>query len=123
MAAPLVLIAENEEGLLRLFTALIERLGYDVLPAEDGAAAIDLLDEYTPDLLILDMAMPHVSGTDVLAYIDEHPYLDSMRIMVLTALGSMPPMGGLEERIDVWAKKPILPNDLQNLVRTLVEDQ
>lgn len=123
MSVPLVLIVEDEEGLLRLFAALIERLGYEVLQANGGAAGIELLDQHTPDVLVLDIAMPHVSGRDVLAYVDEQPHLDSMRVMVLTALGAMPPLDGLEERIDTWIKKPIMPNDLQNTVRALVEDE
>jgi DNA-binding response OmpR family regulator len=115
------MVVEDEEGLLRLFSSLIRRLDYDVLQADGGAEAIDLLKQYTPDLLILDLAMPEVCGTDVLAFVDSQPDLDTMQVMILTALGPMPDMRGLEERIDSWVKKPILPADLQATVRALIE--
>ena len=120
MSEPLVLIVEDEEGLLHLFAALVERLDYRTLQAIGGADAIDLLGQHTPDLMILDIAMPEVSGTDVLAYVVTQPRLDAMQVMVLTALGSMLDIGALSERVATWIKKPIMPADFQNIVRRTV---
>jgi CheY-like chemotaxis protein len=123
MSEPLVLVVEDEEGMLRLFTALVERLGYRTLQAGGGAEAIDLLGQQMPDLMILDIAMPEVSGTDVLAYVVTQPQLDDMKVMVLTALGSMPNIGDLSERVDAWIKKPIMPVDFQQIVQSMIEGQ
>jgi CheY-like chemotaxis protein len=123
MSEPLVLVVEDEEGMLRLFTALVERLGYRTLQAGGGAEAIDLLGQHTPDLMILDIAMPEVSGTDVLAHVVTQPQLDGMKVMVLTALGSMPNIGDLSERVDAWIKKPIMPVDFQQIVQSMIEGQ
>ncbi|MCZ7538932.1 MAG: response regulator [Anaerolineae bacterium] len=80
MTPPEILIVDDEPGLLRLFTSLIQRLDCTVIRASGGAAAIAILEERTPYLLILDIAMPEVSGIDVLAYVTQTPRLDSMNV-------------------------------------------
>jgi CheY-like chemotaxis protein len=65
VSSPLVLIVDDEPGLLRLFVGLVERLDCETMQAEDGAAALEILDHETPDLLILDLAMPEMSGSEV----------------------------------------------------------
>jgi CheY-like chemotaxis protein len=70
------MVVDDEAGLLRLFAGLVERLGCETYRALDGETAIELLKEYTPDLLILDLAMPNVSGIDVLSFVRATPHLD-----------------------------------------------
>ncbi len=119
MSTPLVLIVDDEPGLLRLFSSLVERLNAATLQATDGVAAMDILDQTTPDLLILDLAMPDVSGFDVLQYVRSVPRLDSMKIMILTARPNLVPeveaMG-----IDCWLAKPVMPNDFLDVVHELL---
>ena len=121
MATPLVLIVDNEEGLLLLFGRLVERLGCDTIKADGGQAGIEILEDQTPDLLILDLAMPDVSGFDVLRFIVNEPRLDNLRIMVLTATGPGPAPDGLDQRIDSWVIKPVLPAEFSAQVRSLLD--
>jgi CheY-like chemotaxis protein len=118
---PLVLIVDNEEGLLLLFGRLVEHLGYDIIKADSGQMAIDILKEQTPDLLILDLAMPTVSGFDVLRFIMTEPRLDKMPVMVLTATGPGPAPSDVDRRIDRWVTKPVMPSDFSEQVRSLLE--
>jgi len=112
---PLVLIVDDEPGLLRLFSGLVPRLNCEPVLASSGAEALDILDRETPDLLVLDLAMPQVSGIDVMRYIRQIPRLDMMRVLVLTARPSLVPevetLG-----IDAWLSKPVMPNEFLDAV-------
>ncbi len=115
VTVPLVLIVDDEPGLLRLFSGLVERLECHTIQANSGAMALDMLDQTTPDLLILDLAMPEVSGYDVLQYVRSIPRLDRMKVMILTARPNMvPEVEALG--IDCWVAKPVLPNDFLAIV-------
>jgi CheY-like chemotaxis protein len=118
---PLVLVVDNEVGLLGLFSRLVQGLGYQVLQADGGMAALEILEQQTPDLLILDLAMPTVTGFDVLRRVIEMPHLERMRVMVLTATGSGPAPEDVGYRIDEWVTKPITPHAFNAIVRKLVE--
>ncbi len=121
MSVPLVLIVDDEPGLLRLFSGLVERLDCDTILAHDGASALDILDEVTPDLMILDLAMPEVSGYDVLQYVRSLPRLDAMKVMILTARPNMvPEVEALG--IDSWIAKPVMPNDFLAIVDEVLAD-
>lgn len=115
VSVPLVLIVDDEPGLLRLFAGLVERLDCEAVPASGGGEALDFLDQETPDLLILDLAMPEVSGYDVLRYVRSIPRLNRMKVMILTARPNMvPEVEALG--IDCWVSKPVMPNDFLDIV-------
>lgn len=121
VTVPLVLIVDDEPGLLRLFSSLVERLECQTLQAASGAAAIDILDQITPDLMILDLALPEVSGYDVLQYVRRIPRLDTMKVMILTARPNLiPEVEALG--IDLWVAKPVMPRDFLALVSEALSD-
>jgi len=122
MALPEILIVDDEPGLLKLFSSLIQRLDCTVIQAAGGAAAIAILEKRTPYLLILDIAMPEVSGIDVLAYVSQTPRLDAMNVMVLTALGSNRGFQALAPRVQRWVSKPVMPLDFLQMVQDLLPD-
>jgi CheY-like chemotaxis protein len=115
VSVPVVLVVDDEPGLLRLFTRLLERLECQPVSANGGTAALDILDQITPDLLILDLAMPEVNGYQVLQYVRGIPRLDTMKVMILTARPNMvPEVEALG--IDCWVSKPVMPNDFLDIV-------
>jgi CheY-like chemotaxis protein len=70
----------------RLFLKLtLELIQFAVTEAENGAAAMSLLEQRSPDLVLLDMLLPQVSGLDILKYIHEAPHLAKTRVIVLSA--------------------------------------
>lgn len=115
-----VLIVDDEPGLLQLFGTLIRRLGFQVMTADGGAEALDILAEMVPDLLILDLGMPQVSGFDVLAAVQADPELDPMRVIILTAQGPGRLPEELIPRIDEWISKPVLPNEFLETVQRVL---
>jgi CheY-like chemotaxis protein len=119
VSLPLVLIVDDEPGLLRLFVGLVERLDCKTLQANDGTAALAILERETPDLLILDLAMPEMSGPEVLEYVRSVPRLDSMKVMILTARPNLMPEI-VEMGIDYWVSKPVMPKDFIEMVTELL---
>ncbi len=121
VSVPLVLVVDDEPGLLRLFTGLVQRLNCDAIAVGSGVMALDVLDQETPDLLILDLAMPEVSGFDVLQYVRSIPRLSAMKVMILTARPNMVVEAeGLG--IDCWVAKPVMPNDFLDIVADVLSD-
>ena len=122
MNNPLILIVDNEPGILDLFCSLVQRLGYDVLLAEGGGEALRILEHETPQLMILDIAMPHITGLDVLHYVRQAPHRGDMRIMVLTATNLRPSHEIIDGLVDQWIMKPIHPTEFQQVVLALMEE-
>jgi CheY-like chemotaxis protein len=118
---PLVLVVDNEMGLLLLFGSLVRRMGYQVLQANSGTAALDLLEQQTPDLMVLDLAMPEMTGYDVLRQVMTMPRLDKMPVMVLTATNLGPAPEDVADRIGAWVTKPVRPEIYEATVRELLE--
>lgn len=122
MTPPSVLIVDDEAGLVRLFASIIEKgLGYQTIQAVGGDEAMRLLDEATPHLMLLDLAMPHVNGLQVLQYARRLPHLDGMRVVVLTArpkqVYEVESLG-----VDAWLTKPVTPDDILDTLRRLLAD-
>ena len=120
VSVPVVLVVDDEPGLLRLFTRLLERLECQPVAANGGTAALDILDQITPDLLVLDLAMPEVNGYQVLQYVRGIQRLDTMKVMILTARPNMvPEVEALG--IDCWVSKPVMPTDFLDIVTEVLK--
>ncbi len=118
-SVPLVMLVDDERGLLELFANLIAQLDYEVISVPDGRVALDVLGRVTPDLLILDLGMPEISGYEVLRYVRNVPRLAQMKVVILTArphlISNIEPLG-----IDAWHIKPIRPQDFLEMVQTML---
>ena len=80
-ATPLILLVDDEPGVLSSLRRLLRPTGYRVITAEGGAAALDMLSVYPVDLVISDMRMPGMNGAEFLARARER-YPDIMRILL-----------------------------------------
>jgi pilus assembly protein CpaE len=83
-----ILIADDDASTLRTLSHALEREGYKVHMAQDGAEALDKVEECHPDLLILDVVMPQVDGHEVCRRIRRKPELSRMPVIILTAQSS-----------------------------------
>jgi two-component system response regulator AdeR len=120
VSVPVVLVVDDEPGLLGLFTRLLERLDCQAIAASGGAMALNILDQIKPDLLILDLAMPEVNGYQVLQYVRSIPRLNAMKVMILTARPNMvPEIEALG--IDCWVSKPVMPHDFLDIVTRVLD--
>jgi type II secretory ATPase GspE/PulE/Tfp pilus assembly ATPase PilB-like protein/CheY-like chemotaxis protein len=82
-----VLLVEDEEQLRRVMKDLLQREGYRVAEAKDGVQALDEVDRFAPDVIILDLNLPGLDGYGVLAQLRSRPATREIPVMVLTAKG------------------------------------
>jgi type II secretory ATPase GspE/PulE/Tfp pilus assembly ATPase PilB-like protein/CheY-like chemotaxis protein len=82
-----VLLVEDEEQLRRVMKDLLQREGYRVAEARDGIQALDEVDRFAPDVIILDLNLPGLDGYGVLQQLRSRPATREIPIMVLTAKG------------------------------------
>jgi type II secretory ATPase GspE/PulE/Tfp pilus assembly ATPase PilB-like protein/CheY-like chemotaxis protein len=83
----MVLLVDDEDQLRRVMKDLLERQGYSVVEARDGAQALDEVDRHAPDIVILDLNLPGVDGYSVLSQLRSRSATRQLPIIVLTAKG------------------------------------
>jgi Tfp pilus assembly pilus retraction ATPase PilT/CheY-like chemotaxis protein len=86
-AGTCVLLVEDEDQLRRVMKDLLEREGYIVAEARDGVQALDQVDRFAPDVIILDLNLPGLDGYSVLSQLRSRPATQDIPVMVLTAKG------------------------------------
>ena len=79
---PYIMVVDDEQAILSLLSRTLEPEGYGVVIADNGSAALELLEEHTPDLIILDIMMPGLDGFQVLDLIRQR---FSVPVIMLTA--------------------------------------
>ena len=82
-----VLLVDDEDSLRRVMKDLLEREGYTVAEARDGVAALDQVDKFGPDVIVLDLNLPGLDGYGVLSHLRSRPATQSVPVIVLTAKG------------------------------------
>jgi len=114
-----ILLVDDEADLLTLFEIALVRLNCALYKAESGRRALEILSELVPALIVLDLAMPEVSGIQVLETIRSNAAYDQTKIVVLTAVPLM-----LERRhvdmVDMVLTKPVTPRSLESIIRGLL---
>jgi DNA-binding response OmpR family regulator len=116
-----ILIVDDEPNIVVPLEFLMRREGYDVAIAADGEAALAALAERTPDLVILDVMLPRMSGFDVCRRIRADARWRELKILMLTAKGRESEMQkGLELGADAYVTKPFSTRDLVARIRALL---
>src|SRR5438876_3062858 len=82
-----VLLVDDEDSLRKVIRELLERDGYVVAEARDGAQALDQIDRVGPDIIVLDLNMPGLDGYGVLSHLRSRPATADIPVIVLTAKG------------------------------------
>ena len=109
---PLVLVVDDDEDMRILARAQLGE-GYDVLAAEDGVHCVELARAEQPDVILLDMMMPGMSGADVLRALGEQDATKDIPVIFLSALTAIEDrVKGLEEGAVDWISKPIESREL-----------
>jgi DNA-binding response OmpR family regulator len=117
----LVLVADDDEDILQLLSFRLGRAGYRVVQARNGEEALRLALEHLPDLAVLDVMMPGLSGLEVTRELRANPPTSIMPIMLLTAKAQAADMtGGLTLGADDYVKKPFDAHDLIERVDRLL---
>ena len=116
-----ILIAEDEESIVASLDFLMRRAGYATCIARDGPAALLRVADFAPDLVLLDIMLPGLSGFDICARIRENPALAATRVLMLTARGSNADEArGMAAGADGYVTKPFATQELVARVRELL---
>lgn len=108
-----VLVADDEPNIVLSLEFLLQQAGYRVRIAHDGQQVLDAIAAETPDLLLLDVMMPRLSGYDVCQRIRADPRCAGLRIVMLSAKGRAAEVDkGLAVGADAYVTKPFAIQEL-----------
>ena len=115
-----IMVVDDEPDILFTVGQMLEMNGYDVVKVKNGNECLDKLHEGVPDLVLLDIMMPEVSGWDVAAKIKENPEWANIPIIFLTAKGDTMSigMGGLAS--EDYIVKPFDIEDLKDRIEKIL---
>jgi two-component system, cell cycle response regulator DivK len=107
-SAKTILVVEDNELNMKLFNDLLESHGYLVVQTRDGLAALELARQHRPDLILMDIQLPEVSGIEVTKWLKEDDDLKAIPVIAVTAFA----MKGDEQKIreggcEAYISKPI----------------
>jgi two-component system cell cycle response regulator DivK len=119
-----ILIVEDNELNMKLFHDLLDAHGYRVLQTRDGLSALDIAREHAPDLILMDIQLPEVSGLEVTKWIKEDEQLRRIPVIAVTAFA----MKGDEEKIreggcEAYISKPISVNSFLETIDGFLRDE
>lgn len=118
MNKPLVLVVDDDHKILRLLRIEFTAQGFQVVMAERGKDALEIMDRQRPDLVVLDIIMPSMDGLEVLKRIREK---SGVPVILLTAKGTdSDKIMGLELGADDYLPKPFNPEELMARVRAVL---
>jgi two-component system, cell cycle response regulator DivK len=113
-----ILIVEDNELNMKLFHDLLDAHGYQTIQTRDGMEALDLARQHHPDLILMDIQLPEVSGLEVTKWLKEDDGLKAIPVIAVTAFA----MKGDEEKIreggcEAYISKPISVSHFLETVR------
>lgn len=124
MANSKVLIVEDNELNMKLFHDLLEAHGVDTIETRDGHNVLELAREHKPDLILMDIQLPEISGLDVTKMLKEDPELKSIPVIAVTAFA----MKGDEQKIreggcEDYISKPISVTHFLEVIQKYITTQ
>jgi len=116
-----VLVVDDNEDLRLIFTRIFERLNFEVHSVSDGFKAIETLNQTQPDVVILDVNMPGLSGFDVLSHIRGDDQLHDTKVIMVTG-DSMVSTDPMTRQADLVLLKPVDIHELMYFAKRLIVD-
>lgn len=118
-----VLVVDDEPNIVLSIEFLMQQAGFDVATAEDGESALQSVAETPPDLILLDISLPGISGFDVLEHLRNDPRYARLPIIMLTAHGrEVEREKGLALGADDYVTKPFSTQALVEKVKSLLAE-
>ena len=119
---PIVLVVDDNQQNLELLQAYLEDMDCLTIPANDGPQALDIVAENPPDLILLDIMMPKMSGFEVCKRLKKDPKTSDIPIIMVTALNEFGDIErGLDSGTDDFLSKPVNKLELLTRVRTMLK--
>lgn len=119
-----ILVVDDEPAITRLVKMSLEVEGYEVRTALGGEQALAEAELWQPDLVVLDVMMPHLDGFQVCAKMKKEPLTAHIKVLFLTALGTPEDAGnGFAAGADEYLVKPFDPDVLLDKIRALLKTE
>ena len=116
-----ILIAEDEPDIRELVTFMLRFAGYQVVAASNGEDAVLTASRELPDLVLLDVRMPRMTGYDACRLMRANPDLRNVPVVFLSAKGQEAEIrSGMEAGAEEYLLKPFSPMELTNRVRSIL---
>ena len=116
-----VLLIEDEPNIAEAIRFILTREGWEVAVEADGAAALGRVRDLAPDLLILDLMLPGMSGLEILTSLRGDPAYSALKVMMLTAKGQTRDREAAERvGVQAFMSKPFSNDDMRATVRQLM---
>ena len=122
MAGELILIVEDEKDISNLISHNLKKAGFRVIPALNGTAALSKAKESLPDLILLDLLLPDLEGTEVYKLFKQNPKTKGIPVIMVTAKGEeVDRIVGLELGADDYITKPFSIRELVLRVKAVLK--
>ena len=119
---PKILVVDDEPSLRFLVASSLEDEGYHILEAADGLEAHALVQQDQPDLIILDVMMPGLTGYELCSLLKRNPDTSNILIIMLTAKGQeQDRIQSQQAGADYYLRKPFSPLELIDVVESLLQ--
>jgi DNA-binding response OmpR family regulator len=118
---PSIMMVDDDPGVLKLYGLFFELNGYRLLKARDGRSGLVMLDHETPDLFILDVMMPEMSGIEFCQHVRARPETAHVPVLMLSAWGDQKIVDeAFAAGATGYLSKPMEPKELEAKVRELL---
>ncbi len=115
-----ILTCDDEKHIVRLIQVNLERQGYEVITAFNGAECLEKVKEDRPDLIVLDVMMPEMTGFEVLDALKKDPETESIPVIMLTARAQdSDVLRGWQSGVECYLTKPFNPMELIAFVKRI----
>lgn len=119
-----VLIVDDSSALREMVAGLLTDAGLTILEAKDGAEAQQTLKGSTPDLVILDIVMPHMNGYELCRWIKGNPSTKHLPVVICTSKGEeFDRYWGMKQGADAYIAKPFRPDEMVETVKQLLRSK
>jgi len=119
---PLILVVDDNQQNLELLQAYLEDIDCRTVPAQDGLVALDIVAKDPPDLILLDIMMPKMSGFEVCRRLKNDPKTTDIPVIMITALSEFGDIErGIDSGTDDFLSKPVNKLELLTRVKTMLK--
>jgi two-component system, OmpR family, alkaline phosphatase synthesis response regulator PhoP len=119
---PVILVVDDNQQNLELLQAYLEDMDCKTLPAHGGVEALEIIADDPPDLILLDVMMPKMSGFEVCRRIKSNPKTTDIPVIMVTALNEFGDIErGIDSGTDDFVSKPVNKLELLTRVRTMLK--
>jgi two-component system, OmpR family, alkaline phosphatase synthesis response regulator PhoP len=117
-----ILVVDDEPSIVKLVSATLRARGHTTFEAHDGVEAIEQAKALKPDLILLDIMMPRMTGTEARKRLHEDPSTAKIPVIHLSAVGDFErQLESMEDGLTDYITKPFVPKDLANHVEDFLD--